>query len=322
MTSSIDNDLSACLEALPNWDHLTAYERAFRCCEELTQRGEDLPSWLGIRQVIGKGSGQDINRAKSDFRKQQVEAVRKMRGVVKGVPEVLAPLLMTLWTTAIKEAGQEFEVKLETITHNNQVALATVQQLEYEKNEAVNRLRLIEIELLSSNHSLSKIQDDYAIETKLRKTAESQCHNLQELLNEQSEQYRKATEQANYDIKTAITRLEGAEKHALLEIERVKQEEQIKRDQADTRWQKKHSEQLIIQSRLEQTIETLRTELLMLTKQNEKLRTENNFLHEKIKQFEDQIIIYQKNNSSLLESVAILNENKKRKFKRDKLVQS
>lgn len=311
-TADAYTDLVKYLEALPGWETMTAYDRATRCCEELTRQGADLPSWLGIRQLIGKGSGQDINRAKADFRKHQVEAVRQLRGVVKGVPETLAPLLMTLWTTAIKEAGGEFEQKLAAITLSQQEAIAHAQQYAYEKKEALNQLHQAETELITVKTKLSQLLEDYAIETQLKTALERRCNELQDLQLEQSDRYRQAIEQAHYEMQSAISRLEGAEKHTLLEIERVKQEEALKLERAEARWQKKYHEHTVLHAQWEQRSETLNGEIQKLTEQNNALNHENTYLKERITHAEVQIARFEKNNAALLNSLDNLTASKKR----------
>ena len=60
-------DISQQLQQTPNWSDLNAYARAKICCELLSTLGLPIPSWMQIRQWIGKGSANDIHRAKQDF---------------------------------------------------------------------------------------------------------------------------------------------------------------------------------------------------------------------------------------------------------------
>lgn len=101
-------DLLTTLEATPDWNNLTAYEMTKRCCIELTKRGRRVPSWVSIRNIIGKGSANDINRGKEDFRHEHGEVLRKM-GDVKGVPDALAPHVISLWMTAVDLVRKEFD---------------------------------------------------------------------------------------------------------------------------------------------------------------------------------------------------------------------
>lgn len=60
-------DISQQLQHTPNWNSLNAYERAKICCQLLHTLGLPIPSWMQIRQWIGKGSANDIHRAKQEF---------------------------------------------------------------------------------------------------------------------------------------------------------------------------------------------------------------------------------------------------------------
>jgi hypothetical protein len=50
--------------ALAGGKTLTAYELTKVCCEALTKSGQRIPAWTVIRDMIGKGSANDINRLK------------------------------------------------------------------------------------------------------------------------------------------------------------------------------------------------------------------------------------------------------------------
>jgi len=95
----------------PSWAGLSAYDRALLACDWLTQAGEPIPMWTRLRDLIGKGSPQDINRAKSDFRKALAQRLQDYQAVPTGIPATLAPLLATLWEKAIAQASQGFQTQ-------------------------------------------------------------------------------------------------------------------------------------------------------------------------------------------------------------------
>lgn len=129
-------DIREVLTALPEWNKLNAYEQTKACCRELTQRGVRIPSWMGIRDIIGKGSSNDINRGKEDFRREQAESLKRMNGFVEGVPEVLAPHIQGFWEAAVQYVRQEFEAQ-------TQEWQARIEQAESEQEAALQHAQAL-----------------------------------------------------------------------------------------------------------------------------------------------------------------------------------
>ena len=118
-----------------------AYDRAKICFEVMTRLGLPLPSWTVARSIIGKGSPQDINKAKADFRVEHGEMLTRMAGAPEGIPEELRQPMQVVWRAALKscrdamaeeEAGRQQEL---------QAARAAATQSVMERDEAVKAAR-------------------------------------------------------------------------------------------------------------------------------------------------------------------------------------
>ena len=82
----------------------SAYTRTKILCDVLTKLGMPIPSWMVLREHIGKGSSGDINRGVKDFRSEHAELLQRMDGLPEGIPGRLAQPMRLLWQTALDEA--------------------------------------------------------------------------------------------------------------------------------------------------------------------------------------------------------------------------
>lgn len=212
------------LFASQGWKSLTAYEMTKRLCAELTNTGEKIPSWTAIRDVIGKGSANDINRAKDDFRKDHAETLRRMSGFVEGVPVQLNPIILALWSEAVAAvksefAQQELEWQADIAQANNDAEQAR-RGLEAAENEA-SRLSAALEGLQQANAAL---QQQVATEIAAKQQAERLFESSRAELASQRDELRTALQQAQAQTADAITRLEGVENHALRQVQEARDE--------------------------------------------------------------------------------------------------
>lgn len=103
-------DISQHLQQIPDWSGLNAYERAKHCCQLLHTLGQPIPSWMQIRQWIGKGSANDIHRAKQDFlldRQQVLPTLIRQTDL----PPALTGSLQDWWQQLKQSAEQDYSAE-------------------------------------------------------------------------------------------------------------------------------------------------------------------------------------------------------------------
>ena len=100
-------DISQQLQQTPNWSTLNAYERAKLCCQLLNTLGLPIPSWMQIRQWIGKGSANDIHRAKQDFLLDR-QTVKSVLVQQDEMPTALSGSLQDWWLQLKQAAEQDY----------------------------------------------------------------------------------------------------------------------------------------------------------------------------------------------------------------------
>ena len=221
-------ELRATLASTPDWDSLNAYEMTKRCCAELTKRGRRLPSWMNIRDIIGKGSANDINRGKEDFRREHGDALRKMSGFVKGVPEALAPHILGFWTAAISLVREEFDGQVAEWQAQIERAEAAVAYAEDERDQAVSRAEALQGQIAGLQEAMRTLQGRVDTERAAREQAERMFESNRQELAGQRDELRAALDQSQKKLGEAISRLEGVERRSLLEIDRARGEAKSK----------------------------------------------------------------------------------------------
>lgn len=221
-------ELRTTLASTPDWDSLNAYEMTKRCCAELTKRGRRLPSWMNIRDIIGKGSANDINRGKEDFRREHGDALRKMSGFVKGVPEALAPHILGFWTAAISLVREEFDGQVAEWQAQIERAEAAVAYAEDERDQAVSRAEALQGQIAGLQEAMRTLQGRVDTERAAREQAERMFESNRQELAGQRDELRAALDQSQKKLGEAISRLEGVERRSLLEIDRARGEAKSK----------------------------------------------------------------------------------------------
>lgn len=216
--------LGETLRAHPGWERLTAFERAKLCCAELVRRGERVPNWQIIRDIIGKGSATDINRAKEAFRREHAEALRALEPVLAGVPDEARQALSELWRAAAALAADRFAAE----------RLRLEEQVRTAREEA----RAAEAARLAAEASLSRTQEELADERDRRRATEEDGLRWQERaaaaerlaaeaarrLEQERSAFRDAMAERDAALRAALERLEGAEAFALQRIEEARTE--------------------------------------------------------------------------------------------------
>lgn len=217
-------DLRIKLVSTPDWGTLNAYEMTKRCCAELTQRGQRLPSWINIRDIIGKGSANDINRGKADFLREHGDALRKMNGFVKGVPEALAPHILGFWEAAISLVREEFNGQVAEWQVKIEQAEAAAAHAADERDQAVSRAEALQGQIAGLQEAMHTLQSRVDTERAAREQAERMFEANREELAGQRDELRAALAHSQQELSDAITRLEGVKNHSLVEIDRARTE--------------------------------------------------------------------------------------------------
>lgn len=181
-------DIGLQLQQTPNWSSLNAYERAKLCCQLLNTLGLPIPSWMQIRQWIGKGSANDIHRAKQDFLLDR-QTVKTEWITQNDLPTALSGSLQDWWQQLKHAAEQEYlaekqqwqQAKIEQAT---QLAAAT-QQIEQTQQQLVQLQAKIDEQNTAYQHACEQL----LIKEHVLTTQQRQIEQLSELLTSQQQLY-------------------------------------------------------------------------------------------------------------------------------------
>ena len=119
----IDLDISQQLQQTPDWISLNAYQRAKICCHLLTTLGLPIPSWMQLRQWVGKGSANDIHRAKQDFLSDR-QSVKSEWIQQDKMPTQLSGSLQEWWQQ-LKQAAEQDHLALQQRWQHEKTELQT-----------------------------------------------------------------------------------------------------------------------------------------------------------------------------------------------------
>lgn len=213
------------IEQTQAWEHMTAYDRTKIYCDFLVRSGQPLPSWNVIREHIGRGSANDINRAKNDFRVEHGERLREMDSfAAKGVPESISPLVVSLWQAALKEATGNFEKERIKLTHESEQLRHQSDASDKERSEALIKVEQLLMRISSLEETKEALESQVKTEQAAREQAEKMASSLREDMVQQREALDTALNKAQEDLDLAITRLESTERRSMMEIERARQD--------------------------------------------------------------------------------------------------
>lgn len=281
-------DLHSTLTSTPDWGSLNAYEMTKRCCAELTRLGQRLPSWTSIRDIIGKGSAGDINRGKEDFRREHGDALRKMSGFVKGVPEALAPHILGFWTAAISLVRKEFDGQVAQWQAQIERAEAAVAHAETERDQAVSCTEALQGRIAGLQEAMTTLQGRVDTERAAREQAERMFESNRQELAGQRDELRAALAHSQQELSDAITRLEGVERHSLLEIDRARTEAQNKIAGIEAKAARESSDHTLELARANSQLRDLRAQLASGTQQAALQEQENASMRERLQRAESQ----------------------------------
>lgn len=229
------NQITERLVARPGWHNLSAYERTKIACEELIRAGAAIPAWNTIRDIIGKGSANDINRGKKDFRIEHASALRKMEGFsAEGVPPSLSPFVVGIWQEAVSHAQAVFSDKVSLWEEAVDQAEAAREHAQAELERVQAEAQALNAKIDGLEQARTALQDQVRSEQAARAQAEKMLDEIRADLVGQRDRLDEALKHAQTELDKAITRLESSERRYLMEIERARQEAAAKVAHANT----------------------------------------------------------------------------------------
>lgn len=218
-----DHDtLRTSLLTVPGWGSLSAYERTKRCCAELTKSGQRLPSWMNVREIIGKGSSTDINRGIRDFRKEHGEALRKMGGMTLAIPDMLTPHILGLWDAAIQTVQSQYESK--TLEWERQIEQADSRAEQAEQDYADTKAdnERLQARIVGLEENVHNLNNQVAGERAGREQAERLFAAHSAEVQSQRERLETTLETTQSELRSALERLEGVQRHSLVQIDEAR----------------------------------------------------------------------------------------------------
>jgi len=284
-----NNDIQSTLALLPDWPTLNAYTMTKHCCAELTKRGQKLPNWTVIRDIIGRGSATDIERGKRDFRREHGDALRKMSGFVKGVPEILAPHILGFWTAAITLVREEFDGQVAQWQTQIEQAEAAVAHADSEREQAASRADILQAQTVGLQEAITTLRGQIDTERATREQAERMFELNRQELADQRDRLLAALESSRQELDKALTRLEGVERHALLEIDRARTEAKSAIANTEAKAKRDANELILAEARYNKQFHDLREQLANATRKTAAQEQENAAMRERLQRAEAQV---------------------------------
>jgi len=279
---------------------MSAYTRTKLACAELTRAGASIPAWTTLRDLVGKGSANDINRAKKDFRQEHADALRKMEEFsAEGVPQVLTPHILGLWQAAIAYAQDAYAEKARVWQEQVERAAAERQHAQDELARAQAAAQALQVNVVELEQTCLALQEQVRSEQVARAQAEKMIDDIRADLVGQRDRLDAALAHAQAEMEKAINRLEAAERRAMMEIERARREAAQQVASIQTRLksgQEKHEQETM---RLSAQLQDSQDHAARLREQRVALEQENRAFAERAKRAEALTDALQAQNTAL-----------------------
>lgn len=214
--------LKGALLLWPQWDSLNAYERTKVACAELTRKGLSVPGWPTLRDIIGKGSASDINRGKDDYRVEHGEYLSNMQGFEQGFPAELTPFVTQLWEGAINAVRTQL-ARQEEVMHEHvaQVDAAMEQAIE-KRDSAIHRAETLTKQLDDAKELHIVLRSQIESERAMRMETEQRLDAHMSEIKQQRDQLEAALQTNRNELHAALERIDGAQKHTLMQVEEAR----------------------------------------------------------------------------------------------------
>ncbi|MBJ8931657.1 DNA-binding protein [Citrobacter freundii] len=157
------NAVDLALEAaLAGGKTLTAYELTKICCEALTKSGQRIPAWTVIRDMIGKGSANDINRAKAHYRAELGAHFNQRDERLAELPEDVATAFSAIWQRALTAAHEVYSDARLKDDERVSNALAQADEAEEQLSLALKHVSRLESDIQHEKHTSNLLIDQLA----------------------------------------------------------------------------------------------------------------------------------------------------------------
>lgn len=226
-------DIPAQLAQMPQYTRMTAYERALACCQLLQQQGLAIPGWMQIRQWIGKGSANDIHRAKQEFLQRQAVHSGTGSGDDQGqMPPTLSGTLQDWWQQVQQAARQQLEQaqadwdsRQQALQDQLQQVSAALQQIQGEREQLQQALQAAE--QAGQHWRAQALQAESALEAVAQRVQSWQ----QQQAGQQQQWQQDQAQLQQQRLEAMRMAVEGAQAFALQQIEVSRQEARHWQDQ-------------------------------------------------------------------------------------------
>jgi len=316
-----EHGISASLSIMPGWDKMSAYERTKLACAELMRAGASIPAWTTIRDIIGKGSANDINRAKKDFRLEHAETLRKLEGFsAEGIPETLTPHIQGLWQEAISHVQRSFAEKERVLEEDVEQAVAAQLHAQAELERTQAAMQALQAKAEGIEQARLALQDQVRSEQAARSQAEKMMGDIRADLVGQRDRLDEALAHAQAELEKAINRLEATERRSMMEIERARQEAAQKVANANAMLKGEQEKHSLETTRLSKQIQDGRISATRIQERNAVLEQENRTLTDRAKRAETLADELQIQNTRLLATIGKPNLRRNRAAKKKGLL--
>lgn len=224
--------LRALCSQYPLYEAGSAYTRTKILCDVLTKLGEPIPSWMVLREHIGKGSSGDINRGVKDYRSEHAELLQRMDGLPEGIPGKLAQPMQLLWQVALDEATAAFDQQRQDFEAQQAEAERIVANALQERDTMGSNLAVATEKAAGLQAALEQERERANTEHAAREQAERMAERHIADLTQQRDDMTKAVEANTAELRTLTARLEDERRRSLMQIEQARQQVELARQQA------------------------------------------------------------------------------------------
>ena len=231
MTTKTEQLRALCSQS-PLYEAGSAYTRTKILCDVLTKLGEPIPSWMVLREHIGKGSSGDINRGVKDYRSEHAELLQRMDGLPEGIPGRLAQPMRLLWQTALDEATAAFDQQRQDFEAQQAEAERVVADALQERDATASGLALATEKAAGLQAALEQERERANTERAAREQAERMAEKHIADLTQQRDDMTKAVEANTAELRALTARLEDERRRSLMQIEQARQQVELARQQA------------------------------------------------------------------------------------------
>ena len=231
MTTKTEQLRALCSQS-PLYEAGSAYTRTKILCDVLTKLGEPIPSWMVLREHIGKGSSGDINRGVKDYRSEHAELLQRMDGLPEGIPGKLAQPMQLLWQVALDEATAAFDQQRQNFEAQQAEAERIVADALQERDTMGSNLAVATEKVAGLQATLEQERERANTERAAREQAERMAEKHIADLTQQRDGMTKAVEANTAELRTLTARLEDERRRSLMQIEQARQQVELARQQA------------------------------------------------------------------------------------------